>query len=278
MGFRIDSSVNTASSYLHSNLSSSGINKSLGNLATVSASNSLSYNNASGLKIADGLSVQVSSLGQSILNANDSIGMVQVADNALKEYENILQDVRVLSLKASSDTLSSSDRNSIQEDIDTFIESTNTIATTTTYGGNNLLDGKGGDLGNGTFITHSGVNEGEIQSLTIKDTQTSAIISKPIDVSSPQSASKSLSTIDSAMRSIKSIRSDLDSAQDQLISTIRNTSVTRVNIASAESQIRDIDFAAESANFSKQNILSRTGSFAQSQVNTVQSSVLNIIK
>ncbi|RAZ58739.1 flagellin, partial [Campylobacter hyointestinalis] len=83
---------------------------------------------------------------------------------------------------------------------------------------------------------------------------------------------------ESAQKTLDRIRSDLGSVQNQLVSTINNITVTRVNVASAESQIRDVDFAEESANFSKFNILAQSGSYAMSQANTVQQNVLRLLQ
>ena len=83
---------------------------------------------------------------------------------------------------------------------------------------------------------------------------------------------------ESAQKTLDNIRADLGSVQNQLVSTINNISVTQVNVKSAESQIRDVDFAEESANFSKFNILAQSGSYAMSQANTVQQNVLRLLQ
>ncbi|CUU78031.1 flagellin B [Campylobacter hyointestinalis subsp. hyointestinalis] len=83
---------------------------------------------------------------------------------------------------------------------------------------------------------------------------------------------------ESAQKTLDRIRADLGSVQNQLVSTINNISVTQVNVKSAESQIRDVDFAEESANFSKYNILAQSGSYAMSQANTVQQNVLKLLQ
>ncbi|AQW83683.1 flagellin B [Campylobacter pinnipediorum] len=83
---------------------------------------------------------------------------------------------------------------------------------------------------------------------------------------------------ESAQRTLDFIRSDLGSVQNQLIATVNNITVTQVNVKSAESQIRDVDFAAESANFSKYNILAQSGSYAMSQANSVQQNVLKLLQ
>ncbi len=97
-------------------------------------------------------------------------------------------------------------------------------------------------------------------------------------VSTYAGAQAMMSIAEAARKTLDSIRSDLGSVQNQLVSTINNISVTQVNVKSAESQIRDVDFAEESANFSKYNILAQSGSYAMSQANAVQQNVLKLLQ
>ncbi len=99
-----------------------------------------------------------------------------------------------------------------------------------------------------------------------------------IDVTTRESAEKAIITSDYTLRDLDKTRSDIGSVQNQLESTIRNISVTQVNVTAAESQIRDVDFAAESANFAKLNILAQSGSYAMSQANAVQQNVLRLLQ
>jgi len=99
-----------------------------------------------------------------------------------------------------------------------------------------------------------------------------------INVLDLESAMKAIDTLDSAIGALDTIRSDLGSVQNQLTSTINNISTTQVNVKAAESQIRDVDFAAESANFSKYNILAQSGSYAMSQANAVQQNVMRLLQ
>mgnify|MGYP003572865311 CR=1 FL=1 len=98
------------------------------------------------------------------------------------------------------------------------------------------------------------------------------------DVTTRAAAEKTIIIADYALRDLDKTRSDIGSVQGQLESTIRNISVTQVNVQAAESQIRDVDFAAESANFAKQNILAQSGSYALSQANAVQQNVLRLLQ
>ena len=83
---------------------------------------------------------------------------------------------------------------------------------------------------------------------------------------------------EAALKALDGIRADLGSAQNQLVVTINNISVTQVNVKSAESNIRDVDFASESADFSKFNILAQSGSYAMAQANAVQQNVLRLLQ
>lgn len=275
MSFSINTNVASMNANMHSNSTNAGINKSLSSLASGSSLNSASYN-AAGLSIANQLSAQVSGLGQAIMNANDSIGLIQVADGALEGYNENLERVRVLTLQASNGTMSADDKAIIQKEIDGLLESSDDIAKSTSYNGMKLLDGSGGSLGNGTFVTQAGADAGVTQSVSIGNARVASLVGS-IDVTTDAGLATALDSVDSAMGKIGNIRSDLGASQNQLESTIRNISVTQINVAYAESQIRDIDFAAESANFSQKNIAAQIGSFAQAQANANASNVLGLL-
>jgi flagellin len=99
-----------------------------------------------------------------------------------------------------------------------------------------------------------------------------------IDVTTLEGAMKAIDTVSAAITNLDTIRSDIGSAQNQIVSTVNNISVTQVNVKAAESNIRDVDFAAESANFSKFNILAQSGSYAMSQANAVQQNVMRLLQ
>jgi flagellin len=99
-----------------------------------------------------------------------------------------------------------------------------------------------------------------------------------LDVTTRPAAEKAIIIADYALKDVDGTRADIGSVQNQLESTIRNISVTQVNVKAAESQIRDVDFAAESANFAKHNILAQSGSYAMSQANAVQQNVLKLLQ
>ena len=99
-----------------------------------------------------------------------------------------------------------------------------------------------------------------------------------VDVTTQEGAQIAISVADAALKNLDKVRSDLGSVQNQLTSTISNLSVTKVNVTAAESSIRDVDFAEESANFSKMQILSQAGTFAMAQANASSQNVLSLLQ
>ena len=477
MGFRINTNVGAMNAHRNATQNNVALNKSLERLSSGLRINTAA-DDASGLAIANQLKAQANGLGQSIRNANDGIGVAQTADGALDEYENIINTVRTKSIQAASDGQNADSRKAIQSDITKLLQEANNIAKTTSFNGQQLLNGnfqnksfhigaysnetvginiantqtntvgrhvdttgsaavdtsaltaageltintdalsaavdvgatsadKGGDndtvsiahsansawakagainaisnktevtavastevdgaaVTSGTIsagsLTINGVDIGKVDveasdadgslmnainaqtdktgvvatndggSLVLKSTdgsdivvseasgvsgvsglasqinrgditlisdhtvqmtagashvgfvsgaklskEASSTLSK-IDVTTRDGAEKAIRTADSALKQLDAIRSNIGSTQNQLQSTVRNISVTEVNVTAAESQIRDVDFAAESANFAKHNILAQSGAYAMSQANSVQKNVMRLLQ
>lgn len=274
MSFSINSNIGAMTANLNANLKNKALDNSLSLLSSGSKLGNAAYD-ASGLSMANQQSAQVSGLGQAIMNSNDSIGMIQVADGAMSGINDNMERIRVLTLQASNGTMNADNREAIQKEIDGLLESSDDIAKQTSYNGVKLLDGTGGSSGDGTFTTQSGADSGATQSVTMADARVSSLVGS-IDVTSQSGRASAMDTIDSALTSISDSRAQLGASQNQLMSNVRNISVGQINAASAESQMRDVDFAAESANFSQQNVMSQIGSFAQAQANASASSVTKL--
>ncbi len=244
------------------------LNSNLTKLSSGSQINSAA-DDASGMVIADGMSAQVRGFGQAMQNTNNAIGMVQIADGAMQEFSSILNDVRGLTLKASNGIMNSSNRAIIQNEIDGLLSSANDIIKTTSYNGIDLLSS------DNAFSFQTGANSGETINV---DFGNASSILPSVDVSNSASIEESLKNIDSALKETGNIMSNLGAGQNALESNIRNVYESQINIASAESQIRDLDFAQESANFNKNKILDQTGIFALAQKNIVQANVLKLFQ
>ncbi|EDZ63842.1 flagellin [Sulfurimonas gotlandica GD1] len=278
MGFRINTNIGAMNAHRNATMNNVGLDKSLNALSSGLRINKAADDSA-GLAIANKLSAQSQGLGQAIRNSNDGIGLIQTADGALEEYGNILKRVSVLAVQAANDTQDTTSRGYIQQEVTALMEEAQDIATTTKFNGVNLLDATGGTAGAFTF--HTGAYSTETQTVTIGDAQVSTLVgttAATFTVSTRADAETTIAAIGTAITNVDGKRATLGAAQNKLESTIRNISVTEVNVKSAESQIRDVDFAAESATFAKHNILAQSGSYAMSQANAVQQNVLKLLQ
>ena len=266
------STVNTNNSSLQADMYANLQKKNNEKLLAMLSSGSKLQNaaaDAAGLAISDKLSAQFEGLSQAVQNSNDMIGLIQTADGAAGGINNNLERMRTLTLQASNDTLNDSDRQIIQKEIDTLLDSSDEIAKTTQYNGQNLLDGSAN--GDGSFTTQSGADAADTTTIQIRDLTVSSLVGS-IDVTTESGRSSALESLDNAMQTVDDTRADLGAAQNALASNVKNTTITSVNTAASESQMRDVDFAKESANFSASNILMQAGSFAQAQASNLSAS------
>ena len=294
MGFRINTNIGAQAAWRNATMNNLQLDKSLNSLSSGLRINRAADDSA-GLAIADKLSAQSQGLEQSIRNATDGIGLIQTADGALDEYTNILKRVRVLATQAANDTQDDTSRKHIQKEVDALLEEADDIAKTTKFNGVTLLDGQSGSsiittqatqttpaiTTKGNFIFHIGAYKDETQTVSIGTNTISAIVTKTIASISVITRSKAeiaISAMDTALDKLNGRRATLGAAQNKLESAIRNISTTQVNVSAAESNIRDLDFAAESANLTKRNILAQSGSYAMSQANAVQQNVMRLLQ
>ena len=279
MGFRINTNVGAMNAHMYSSKNNVELDKSLASLSSGLRINTAA-DDASGLSIANKLSAQSNGLGQAISNANDGIGLIQTADGALEEYTNIVNRIRTLAVAGANDTQDTNSRSYISDEMLKLQSEMDHIADETKFNGKTLLD-----TSDNKFSFHVGAYADETTSVTIGDMNADVVFgntSSGVLTASNTKTQTNFETIiksmDQALDTIAGQRSTLGAAQNQLESTVRNISVTQVNVTAAESNIRDVDFAAESANFSKRNLLAQSGSYAMSQANNVQQNVMRLLQ
>ena len=166
MGFRINTDIAAINAHRNSSMVNKGLNKSLNALSSGFRINK-SADDASGMAIANKLRQQAQGLGQAISNANDGIGVAQIADGAIEEYTKIIDTIRTKAVQAASDGQNISTRTKIQADIDRLMEEAQNIASTTSFNGKTLLNGA---FRNKSF--HIGAYSGETVKMSIADSQT----------------------------------------------------------------------------------------------------------
>jgi flagellin len=279
MGFRINTNIAAMNAHRNSVMNNVGLDKSLTSLSSGLRINKAADDSA-GLAIANKLSAQSQGLGQAIRNANDGIGLLQTADGALEEYGNIMKRVRVLATQAANDTQDATSRGYISQEVVALLQEASDINLTTKFNGINILTGTAGGTSDGKFVFHVGAFSSDTQTADLGSSSLEAMGATKGDVlvNTQTAAESAIAFMDVAIKAVDGKRATIGAAQNKLESTVRNISVTQVNIAAAESNIRDVDFAAESANFAKYNILAQSGSYAMSQANAVQQNVLRLLQ
>ncbi|MDO9056437.1 MAG: flagellin, partial [Sulfuricurvum sp.] len=140
MGFRINTNIAAMNAHTNSTVNNRSLDDSLSKLSSGLRINKAA-DDASGMVIADSLRTQANSLGQAISNANDGIGIIQVADKAMDEQLKILDTIKTKAIQAGSDSQSTSSRTAIQKDVNRLLEQLDNIAKTTAFNGTQLLSG-----------------------------------------------------------------------------------------------------------------------------------------
>jgi flagellin len=242
---------------------------------------------ASGLAIADKLRTQANSVSQAIDNANSAVSLIQIADKAMAEQSNILDIVKQKLIQSATATTSEAGRDAIMKDMTKLLDQLQNISTQTNYNGVMLLAQESGsatenltfqmgETGTDTMAAGSGVqaNNSGFGTQLLKD-----LISGATGATVSASELRSLfDVVDSAINILNTWRADFGSTQNQIEAALRNMMTQVTNIKAAESVIRDVDYAAESANFNKQNIIAQAGTYAISQANQVQQNVLRLLQ
>lgn len=291
---RIQTNVDSLTAMENSSINSKKLSTSLEKLSSGLKVNKAS-DDASGLAIADKLRTQQSSLTQSINNATSAVAMIQIADKAMGEQSNILDIVKQKLIQASTATTSDEGRESIAKDINKLLTQLDNIAEQTMYNDMSLLQKSDGSATSSlTFIVGEKQNnqintDGSIQSNTtgLGNTPVGGVYTLATLKSHTEGdgtdltdtrASSYLEVVDNAISDLNTFRADFGSTQIQVESAMRNMMTQKTNIAAAESVIRDVDYASESADFNKFNLMTQSSTYAQAQANSRPNDVLRLLQ
>lgn len=276
MGLRIN--TNTASLNAQRNLMGTKLNldKSLERLSSGYRINRAG-DDAAGLAISENLRAQIRGLKQASRNASDGVSLVQVAEGSLNEISSILIRLRELAVQAASDTIGPVERQFLNVEYDQLISETDRIADGTEFNGTQLLSGTGSilDFQVGTR------NDPNIDRLSFDsskaDANSAALGVNLTSVADKASAQNSLSAIDTAIVSVSAMRADFGAIQNRLQSTISNLAVSVENMSAANSRIRDVDVAEETAELTRNNILLNAGTSVLAQANSSAQTALSLL-
>ncbi|HAU92077.1 flagellin [Alteromonas oceani] len=231
---------------------------------------------AAGLQISDRMTSQIQGLDQAVRNANDGISLAQTAEGAMQEITTALQRIRVLAIQSQNGINTSADRLALQKEVSALKTEISRIATTSQFGGVDILTGGY----SARFLV--GANAGQTISVNISRTGGygfSGLTNGQSDLSiaSAATASAALTTIDSAISAIDAKRADLGAIQNRFQSTIRNLSNISENVSAARSRIRDTDFATETAQLTRFQIIQQASTTVLSQANQRPQAALSLL-
>ena len=249
---------------------SNSLNKSFERLSSGFRINSAA-DDAAGLQISDRLTTQVQGLNQAVRNANDGISVAQTAEGALDEVATSLQRIRQLAIQSQNGINSAEDREALNTETTALITEISRITSTTEFNGVALFDG----TFNANFLV--GANSGQNINITIADSDATALGINATSVSTVAASVTAMASVDGALSTINGMRADLGATQNRFESTIRNLSNVSENLSAARSRIRDTDFATETAELTRSQILQQASVAILSQANQRPQTALSLL-
>ncbi len=270
MGLRINTNIPALNTSRVLRRSTRALNRSLERLSSGLRINRAS-DDAAGLAIAEGFRSQVRGAQTAQRNAQDGVSLVQTAEGALSESTNILQRVRELAIQAANGTQSTVNRNSLHTEVRQLLAQIDDIALDTRFNGINVLSASQ------TITLQTGPFTSQVLGVTIRGAKTTDLKVSNVAVSTVALAVSAISAVDVALQSVSSLRSTLGAFQNRLEFTINTLAIQEENAAAAESAIRDADIAAETIEFTRNQILVNAGTAVLVQANLVPQSALTLL-
>ena len=230
---------------------------------------------AAGLAISERFRAQIRSLAQARRNANDGISLVQTGEGALNEVSAILVRLRELAIQSANGSVSGQDKNTLNEEFQNLVSEINRIAKSTEFNGVNILDGSSTSI---SFQVGVGVTSGvdTLQVSLTRSLSTSLGLST-LNIGSAGDVSFAITQIDSAINTVSQIRGTFGAIQNRLGATIANLGVAHENLSAAESRIRDVDVAYETAQLTRNSILQQAAISVLGQANMQPQAALTLL-
>ncbi|MDB5104326.1 MAG: hag [Fibrobacteres bacterium] len=261
------------------------LSKSLEKLSTGLRINRAS-DDAAGLSVSESLRSKIRGMDRARSNSEDGIALLQIAEGATGEVNNILQRLRELAIQSASDTMTTTERTYINKEFGQLMNEITRISNSASYNGMTLLDGAAGSFGvsgGQASVLHIGAGSSvsvDRISITVGSMTLGALglNATTTSVSTAATALAALSAIDVAVRSVNTVRSDMGAYVNRLEFAISNLGNQIYNTQDAESRIRDVDFAKETTEFTRAQILTQSATSMLAQANQVPQGILALLK
>jgi flagellin len=277
--------TNTASLDAQRNLSKTG--KALqSNFAKLSSGQRINSagDDAAGLAISERMKSQIRSMSQAERNANDGQSLLQTAEGAMNENSGILTRMRELSMQSANGTLGDDERDALNTEFTQLRDEIDRISSVTEFNGTKLLDGSNTD----GFKFQVGIGNSDADTITAKMVSMTSdkygadgLDLTALDIGKTggaDGARAALETLDKALAATSSSRATLGATQNRLTVTVSNLQSANVNLSAANSRIRDVDVAEESASMTRNNVLSQAGMAVLAQANQLPSAALSLLR
>ncbi len=226
---------------------------------------STAADDAAGLAISERMRAQIRSLHRASLNANDGISLVQTAEGSLSEVNAMLVRMRELGVQANNGTLTGADQDSLNSEFSALISEIDRIAQATEFNSIELLDGSTSSL---TLQIDTGTTANvDTISMNLSNIRTSNLSIDSLDIGSSGNVTAAIDAIDAAINTVTNARGDFGAVQNRLQSTINNLGSVIENVSAAESRIRDVDVAYESADLTRNSVMQQAALAVLSQAN-----------
>ena len=226
---------------------------------------------AAGLGISERMRSQIRSFGAASRNAQDGISLAQTAEGALDETSSNLARMRELAVQASNGTLSTTDRATINTEFGALVTEISRIGDQTKFNGISLLNASA------SISIQVGIDASQTIAVAVADNTASGLSISALSTGSASAASSALATIDTAINSVNTNRGTLGAAQNRLQSSFRSILSARENLSAAESRIRDVDVAFETADLTRNSILQQASVSVLSQANVQPQLALSLL-
>lgn len=267
-----DINTNTSALYAAHNLQESqmGLSSSIQRLSSGLRINS-SADDPAGLAITDRMTANINGQNQAVRNANDGISMMQTGDSALASITQALQSMRTLAVQASSGTYSSNDQVNLNAQFQALNTQIANIASSTSFNGIKIFGGA-------AVAIQVGADTQAQSTLSLTTAALQTIAAPGGNISAAATASAALASIDTALQTISSQRAQLGAFQNQLTSIVSNLQTNITNTSAAKAQILDVDYASETGNLSRLQILQNAGTAMLAQANQSTQGVMQLLR
>jgi flagellin len=275
----VNSNIASLNAQRNLNQSNSALASSLQKLSSGLRVNS-AKDDAAGLAVSEGLSSQIRGNSQGIRNAYDGISVAQTAEGALGQVGNNLQRIREIAVQAANGSISNDNRSQLQKEVDQLTQEVSRIITTTNFNGTALLSG-GSSI---TFqvgasgTTNNQVTTTGVEMSSIKGFSSDLTATGTISVTTSAAASAAISALDNAISTVTNTRATFGAIQNRFEAVIANTQNYVENLSASKSRIIDTDFASETAQLTRNQILQQAGTAILGQANTVPQAALSLLR